>query len=68
MGKANESLKVDVDGSKLSDPELYLLYDIKECLLLKLRDLWLELGEYAFTLGFHEMIVELNRLTGLRNQ
>ena len=44
MSNKYECLKVDVDGSKIIDPELYLLYDIKECLLLKLRDLWLELG------------------------
>ncbi len=67
MTSKHECLKVEVDGSHITDPELYLFYDIKECLLLKLRDLWLELGEFAFVLGFHEMITELGRLEGLRN-
>lgn len=58
---------MEVEGSQISDAELYLFYDIKECLLMKLRDLWLELGEFAFVLGFHEMINELGRLEGLRN-
>jgi hypothetical protein len=67
MAKTHECLGVDKDGSQIVDPELYLLYDVKECLLVKLRDLWLELGEFAFALGFHEMNVELSRLTGMRN-
>jgi hypothetical protein len=44
MANKHECLKVEIDGSHITDPELYLFYDIKECLLLKLRDLWLELG------------------------
>ena len=44
MGNKNPCLAIDKDDSKINDPELYLLYDIKECLLVKLRDLWLELG------------------------
>jgi hypothetical protein len=41
MANKHECLKVEFDGSRITDPELYLFYDIKECLLLKLRDLWL---------------------------
>lgn len=67
MSKKHECLRVEVDGSQITDAELYLFYDIKECLLMKLRDLWLELGEFAFVLGFREMINELGRLEGLRN-
>jgi hypothetical protein len=44
MAKKHQCLKADVEGNKITDPELYLFYDIKECLLIKLRDLWLELG------------------------
>lgn len=62
MSKKHECLRVEVEGSQITDAELYLFYDIKECLLMKLRDLWLELGEFAFVLGFHEMINELGRL------
>jgi hypothetical protein len=41
MTSKHPNLAIDVDGSKITDPELYIFYDIKECLLLKLRDLWL---------------------------
>jgi hypothetical protein len=41
MAGRHECLRVEVDGARITDPELYLFYDIKECLLLKLRDLWL---------------------------
>lgn len=41
MSRKHECLKIEVDGKEIMDPELYLFYDIKECLLLKLRDLWL---------------------------
>ena len=67
MARKHECLRVEVEGSQISDAELYLFYDIKECLLMKLRDLWLELGEFAFTLGFRAMIKELASLEGLRN-
>ena len=44
MSAKYECLRIDKEGHNINDPELYLLYDIKECLLVKLRDLWLELG------------------------
>lgn len=42
--------------------DLLLFYDLKECLLIKLRDIWLELGEYAFTLAFWELLNTLYRI------
>ena len=57
-----EKLGLEVNPNTLSDIDLLLFYDVKECLLIKLRDIWLELGEYAFTLAFTELIATLHKI------
>ena len=67
MASRHDCLKIERDEREITDPELYLFYDIKECLLVKIRDLWLELGEFAFWLGFNRMVRDLSGLSGMRN-
>lgn len=44
LKSSEEKLGLEVSPSTLSDIDLLLFYDVKECLLIKLRDIWLELG------------------------
>ena len=53
---------MEVNPATLSDIDLLLFYDVKECLLIKLRDIWLELGEFAFTLAFTELLAVLQKI------
>jgi hypothetical protein len=60
-------LKIDRDSKEITHPELFFFYDIKECLLNKIRDLWLELGEYVMCMALGDLITQLNTVTGLKD-
>jgi hypothetical protein len=46
---------------------LLVFYDIKECLLIKIRDIWLELGEFAFSMALEELYTQLSKVM-LKNE
>lgn len=68
MGKRHDCLKINSSLKEIHHPELFFFYDIKECLLKKIKDLWLELGEYVMCLALGDMITQLNNVTGIKDQ
>lgn len=67
MASRHDCLKLNRDSKEIHHPELFFFYDIKECLLNKIRDLWLELGEYVMCLALGDLITQLNNVSGLKD-
>ena len=67
MASRHECLKLNCAAKEIHQAELFFFYDIKECLLNKIKDLWLQLGQYVMCMALGDLITQLNNIAGLKD-